>query len=339
VSTFPPGSRRDYADLKRRVRALGLLERSMGRYALDVTFTLTLLGLGAAVVLIAPRLHWQLVGALVLSFSFVHAAYLGHDLGHQKIFRSARAERTMGHLCTLLTGVSYQWWVRKHNQHHAAPNRMGEDPDLEIPFVAFTTAQLRAKSAFGRRLAHHQALLLGPLLVFTSASMQAASIDAVLRGGVRLPGLEALLILSHFAWLYGLFFRAMDPLPALAAVALNQVAFGLHLGLVFATNHIGMPCPTGNDAADFMTRQVSTSRNVTGGAWLDRLFGGLNHQIEHHLFPTIPRHRLREAREIVKPYCEAQAIPYVETGLFSTYSSIVHALRRVADEGEEIRHG
>jgi fatty acid desaturase len=350
VSTSPRGSRPrpassggvgtlDYAELKRRIRERGLLERSAGRFALDAALALALLGVGVGAVALTPGLHWQIPGALALSLAFVHVAYLGHDLGHQRIIRSRRVEQAVCHLFPLVIGISHPWWVRKHNQHHGAPNRLGEDPDVDIPFVAFTASQLRRKSAFGRRLARHQALLLAPLLLFTAASLQTASVAFALRGRMRRPGLEAFLILGHFTWLLGLFLSVMDPLPALAAFALNQLAFGLHLGVVFATNHIGMPYLAEGDEVDFATAQVLTSRNVTGGPWLDRVFGGLNHQIEHHLFPTIPRHRLREARAVVKPYCEAHAVPYVETDLRSACRAVVRAMRRVAVEAEETAHG
>jgi fatty acid desaturase len=74
---------------------------------------------------------------------------------------------------------------------------------------------------------------------------------------------------------------------------------------------------------------VLTSRNVTGGAVIDALLGGLNYQIEHHLFPSMPRPAMRRARPIVRAYCVELGIPYIETSLFASYQQVLSYLHTV----------
>jgi fatty acid desaturase len=104
---------------------------------------------------------------------------------------------------------------------------------------------------------------------------------------------------------------------------------GLYLGSVFAPNHKGMPILARDDDSDFLRRQVLTSRNVRGGGVLDFLLGGLNYQIEHHLFPNMPRPALRHAQPFVRAHCAAHGLPYVETGLFESYGQALGHLEAV----------
>jgi fatty acid desaturase len=57
--------------------------------------------------------------------------------------------------------------------------------------------------------------------------------------------------------------------------------------------------------------------------------GGLNYQIEHHLFPTMPRPNLRRAQPLVQGFCSQHGLPYVEAGLFGSYAEAVRHLHAV----------
>jgi fatty acid desaturase len=122
-------------------------------------------------------------------------------------------------------------------------------------------------------------------------------------------------------------------LRALVFVLVQQGLFGLYLGSSFAPNHKGMPILSADDDTDFLRRQVKTSRNVHGTWLVDLLLGGLNYQIEHHLFPSMPRVALRRARPIVRAYCRELDISYVETSLSNSYRQALAHLRTVARPG------
>ena len=112
-------------------------------------------------------------------------------------------------------------------------------------------------------------------------------------------------------------------------ILVQQGLFGLYLGCSFAPNHKGMPILNKNDDTDFLRRQVLTARNVHGGRILDLALGGLNYQIEHHLFPHMPRPALRHARPIVRAHCHNHDIPYAETNLLDSYHQAIHHLNTV----------
>jgi fatty acid desaturase len=113
-------------------------------------------------------------------------------------------------------------------------------------------------------------------------------------------------------------------------LAVQHILNGLHIGLVFAPNHKGMPLLNEIDADDFLTQQVVTTRNVKHFPLATCLVGGLHFQIEHHLFTNMPRNKLRAARKLIKPYCDEKGIPYVETGLIESYVRVSSSFTEVA---------
>jgi fatty acid desaturase len=156
--------------------------------------------------------------------------------------------------------------------------------------------------------------------------------DRSARGGNR--GVELLMLAVHTAAYLGALLLIMSPLTALVFVAIHQGAWGLYMGCSFAPNHKGMPIIGAEEDLDYLRRQVLTSRNVHGGWFTDLLLGGLNYQIEHHLFPNMPRASLPRAQRIVRKYCAELNIPYCETTLIGSY---VAALRYLDAIGAPLR--
>jgi fatty acid desaturase len=125
-------------------------------------------------------------------------------------------------------------------------------------------------------------------------------------------------------------------LQALVFIAVQQGLFGLYLGLSFAPNHKGMPILAPGEEADFLRRQVLTSRNVHGGVVVDFLLGGLNYQIEHHLFPSMPRPNLKRSQDLIRSFCQARGVAYLDTSLWRSYGQ---ALRYLHHVGRPLRAG
>src|SRR5207253_1367419 len=117
---------------------------------------------------------------------------------------------------------------------------------------------------------------------------------------------------------------------AVAFVLLHQAVFGFYMGMVFAPNHKGLPVRDGAESLDWLYRQVITSRNIVSTRLTDFVYGGLNYQIEHHLFPSMPRANLRRARPIVQDFCLRNGLPYVEKGLVASYRDVSAYLREVS---------
>ena len=315
--TEPPRSGRgsDYAELSRQLKQAGLLDRRPAYYAAKTTLTIVLLAAGWTAFFLLRDSWWQLATAVFLAFAFTQVAFLGHDAGHRQVFRTRRANALAGLvLGNLLIGLSYGWWVGKHNRHHSNPNHVDLDPDVTVGAIAFTADQARAKQGLTRVIARHQAYLFFPLLLLEAAHLHAASVRAVVRGTIRSSPLEALLLLVHGVGYLAALLLVLSPLRAAVFVLVQQGLFGLYLGCCFAPNHKGMPVLEDHRERDYLRRQVLTSRNVRGSRLVDFALGGLNYQIEHHLFPSMPRPNLRHAQPIVRAFCQQHGLPYAERG-------------------------
>ncbi|HWD43226.1 MAG TPA: acyl-CoA desaturase [Actinomycetota bacterium] len=320
----------EYTQLSRLVKQAGLLDRRRGWYAARICLTLALLATGWVAFALIGESWWQLLTAAYLAVVFTQVAFVGHDAGHRQISRSRRANDRVGLLhANLLVGISFGWWVPKHNAHHTNPNHEDLDPDISFAALAFTDGQASSRHGLVRLLARYQAWLFFPLLLLEAAHLHLASGKAVLRGSGRANTVEGLLLLAHVAAYLTAVLLVLSPLQAVAFVVVQQGLFGLYLGCSFAPNHKGMPTLTDADELDFLRRQVLTSRNVRGSRLVDFVLGGLNYQIEHHLFPNMPRPNLRRAQPLVRAFCQQHGLPYSEADLFGSYAEAVRHLHAV----------
>jgi fatty acid desaturase len=273
-----------------------------------------------------------------MGVAFTQLAFLGHDGGHRQVFADRRGNDLLVLISgNLLTGLSFGWWVDKHNKHHANPNKEGHDPDIGDGVLAFTTNQVaRRTGRFGQAIIRGQAWLFFPLLTLEGLHLHVASFISLFTQGRRHPhrAAEFILLTVHLVGYFGGLLLVMSPVKALVFVGIHQAVFGLYLGCSFAPNHKGMLTLTAEEELDFLRRQVLTSRNVRGSWFVDLLLGGLNYQVEHHLFPSMPRPSLRKAQHLVREHCKALHIPYVETSLLGSY---VDAIRHLHDLGTPLR--
>jgi len=324
-----PGS--DYAHLSRRVRAAGLLRRRRAYYSVKITVNLLLLAAGWAAFFMLGRSWWQLLVAVFLAVMFTQTGFIGHDAGHRQICASKRTNDLIGRVHgNLLIGLSYGWWTAKHNRHHARPNQVGRDPDIGGRAVAFTPGQARARHGIGKWLAVHQAWLFFPMLLLEGFHLHTAGVRALLgRRGTGVKLAEGTLLSAHIAGYLTAVFLVLSPVQAVAFILVQQGLFGIYLGCSFAPNHKGMPVLGEEEKLDFLRRQVITARNIRGGWFTDVALGGLNYQIEHHLFPSMPRPSLRHAQEPVREFCGQHGIAYQETGFFDSYRQVLQHLHNV----------
>ena len=329
----PPPSRADsdgYLDLARQVRSAGLFQHSPWRAGLRVALVCGLYAAGWAAVPVLGDTWYQLLIAAYLAVVFAQVGFLGHDIGHRQVFASRRWNNLAGLACAdLATGISYGYWVDKHNRHHSRPNEIGADPDVGAGVISWTVEQAGAKTGLGRVVARHQAALFFPLACLEALSLHVSSARALGTKPVRHTPTEAVLLVAHAAVYLAVVFVVLSPWRALAFIAVQQGVFGLYLASAFAPNHKGMAMPAPGQKLDFVHRQVTTSRNVRGGKALDVAMGGLNYQIEHHLFPTMPMANLRRCQGMVKAYCSAHGIDYCETSLVRSYAASLRHLRAV----------
>ncbi|HTZ29813.1 MAG TPA: acyl-CoA desaturase [Streptosporangiaceae bacterium] len=332
----PPEARRrsDYAELSRQVKQAGLLERHRGSYTWRIAVAVALLAAGWAAFVLVGNSWWQLAVAVFLAVMFTQIGFLGHDAGHRQISGSRRASRILGVLLgNLGVGLSYGWWVGKHNRHHAHPNTEGADPDISMKVLAFTETQARASRGLSRVVFRSQAYLFFPLLLGEAFSIHVASIRSLTRRDSSARPAEAALLGVHVLGYLAVVFLVLPPVKAVVFILVQQGLFGVYLGAAFAPNHKGMPILGAADRSDFLRRQVLTSRNVHGGWLTDLALGGLNYQIEHHLFPSMPRPALRRSQPLIMEYCRQHGLPYCEASLVGSYAQALRHLSAVGRSG------
>lgn len=317
----------DFRALTQQVHEAGLLHHRVGREVSRVVLTAAAFVAGwVALFVVHGAWAWTAL-AVYLGAASAHVAFLGHDAGHRQIFASRGANRVVGLVVgNLLTGLSFGWWVPKHAAHHGHPNQVGRDPDIAPGVIAFTPEVAAMGSRARRAFLRWQGALFFPLMSLEGISMRLASGRSIRerRDGSR-PA-EATLMIVHVAAYLALVFLALPPVRALIFIAIEQAAFGLYLGCSFAPNHVGMPTLDQGAVTSFAYRQVVTARNVRGGPLVSFLLGGLDLQIEHHLFPTMPRSNLRKAQPFVREFCAAQGWAYHEEGFAESY---LHLLQYV----------
>ena len=212
-----------------------------------------------------------------------------------------------------------------------------KDPHVDLLFLAFSVEEALKKPRFWQRVIRCQAWYFVPSLLLEGLGIRLASINFALGRGRKITSrTDISLMVLHFVVYLALLAYAFDSFRhSLAFVAIHQGLWGLYYGLVFAPNHKGMEIPPPNNQWDDLQRQVRTTRDVAPSwfapQWfVDFLYGGLNHQVAHHLFPTMPRNNLGAATEIIWKFCSAREIPYSRKGMLSSYWTILRCLDEVS---------
>ncbi len=321
-----------YREVKERVTRLGLLEPQPRYYALMFTGTVALFVLPYALLFFVGGYWWAAGLGVLAAFASGQVGLAAHDIGHRQTPRLKPIWFDLASCFVLLSlGTSRAWWLDKHNRHHAFPNQEGKDPDVMIDAIAFTPEQARQKRGLIRVVDRYQAFLFFPILTLEAAHLRFEGLRYLVRNKARMRKTEIVLILLSVVWAVVVPIVAVGVGPGLVFVAVAQSLTGLYLGCIFAPNHKGMLMLGEDDDLDFFRRQVLTSRNVKPGRVTDYVYGALNYQIEHHLFPAMPRNQLGRARLVVKAFCAEQAVPYHETSIAQSFREIVESLHEASE--------
>ena len=337
-SATNPRAGSSFTALTRRVHELDLMRRRYGYYWDKLIGAVLILAVWVFAFIWIGDSWWQLVNAGVLAIIMTQLGFLGHDAAHRQIFKSGRwNDWTSLIIANLLVGISYGWWRNKHNKHHANPNKVGADPDVALGPIAMTPEQAtRPRSRLMKWLVSHQGWYFFPILLLEGLSLRSEGIRRVVkRGPVERRWVEFTLLMVRLGGFVALTFLVLSPGKAVAFIAVELAVFGFYLGSSFAPNHIGMPLVSPRLKLDFLRRQVLMSRNISGGRFMAILMGGLNYQIEHHLFPSMARPYLRKVQPLVAAYCAAEGVPYTQTTLWQSYGVVIRYLNSVGLRGKD----
>ncbi|RHX99745.1 hypothetical protein DYB25_007319 [Aphanomyces astaci] len=341
-----------YRKLRLDVKRLGLYNASKGYYLWKTLSTLSIGLLSAFICFNTTSTAVIMVAAVILGLFYQQCGWLAHDYGHQQVFDN----HTLNDLCIVMVGnlwqgFSCQWWKNKHNTHHAIPNLHTDpvdgyhgDPDIDtMPVLAWSLKMAKEveKGSWGPFFIKHQAALYFPILLFARVSWVFQSYLYAFRsigpGGtfdpLQYPVLERAGLVLYYTWNVALvYFSGMSFVQAISFLWVSQASCGLFLALVFSIGHNGMAVYDRADKPDFWKLQVLTTRNISPTFLVDWFCGGLNYQVDHHLFPTVPRHNLAQLNVLVKSLCKQFAVPYHETGFWAGLGEVVDHLKDVSNE-------
>jgi fatty acid desaturase len=302
----------DFAALKAQLVAAGCFRyapwRSLASYVAHLVAAAGLFVACRRVPWVAPALF--AFGSVV----FYRIGWLMHDAAHGAVFAKAAPNRAFALLTAATLGEFPSGWRYGHNRHHAAPNVKTRDLDnaqrwndprrYDGPLRAFVEVLLVVR--LGR--------LVLPQTVLLIAVRDGYFCRAHARR--RFP-LELALVLAGTAAQVAFFCRVFGAIGAVLFFVHTMIG-ALYLNVAFVGNHYDLDAFDDEAAAaplDFFELQVRTTRNYPDGLVARFLYGGLEHQIEHHLFPNLPRHAFGRAAPFVREACARRGLPYASRSL------------------------
>ncbi len=316
-----------YEALSLKVAEQGLYKRTYWTYGLNFLLVLFATIASMYTLTISDSVFLQVCNAVFLAIVSVQAGILGHDLSHLQVFESGKINKFCAMVVWgLFGGLSAGGWYDKHNAHHKYVNHEGLDPDLGIPFI-FSEVQVSHKSAFVRRFVQpYQHVLFFIVLPFVYPNFVFWSFKRLFTSIRWENTFELLLIGIHF-WI--LFYMSFHFLPSTLAFVFLMVVFlvgGTYMGIIFAPNHKGEEIVDEQEVATWL-QQITLTRNLHP-SWLGfYFFGGLDLQVEHHLFPHVSRFNYPQIHRIVKAYCLENSIRYYEVTWWQSMKEIYHSLK------------
>ncbi|KAL7002437.1 Delta 8 Fatty Acid Desaturase [Sarracenia purpurea var. burkii] len=299
---------RDYRRLASEFAKAGLFEKKDHVVIYSLIFVTFLLSLSIAGVLFSNSFWVHMFSGGLLGFAWVQVSYLGHDSGHYNMMTSRRFNKIAQILTgNCLTGISIAWWKWTHNAHHIACNSLDHDPDLQhLPFFAVSPNLFRSITSqfYGRKLTFdplsrflvsYQHITFYPVMCVARINLFLQTF-LLLFSTRKVPnrGLNILGILVFWTWfpllvsfLPGTIERCLFVLTSFSVTSIQHVQFCLNH---FSANvYVGAP-----KGDNWFEKQTSGTIDISCSPWMDWFHGGLQFQLEHHLFPRLPRSQLRK---------------------------------------------
>jgi linoleoyl-CoA desaturase len=327
---------RGWANVRLRVKAVISVAVLVSAWALLVTTSPGLLA--GAGLLVALGL-----GAMLVGFS------VQHDANHGASFGGRRWNRIVGFSADSLLGFSSYAWRVKHNvAHHTYTNVDGYDDDItQVPLARLLPVQ---RSRPWYRL---QQFYIWPLYALMVLRLQViGDATAFMRGSIgrsrlRLPrGWDLAGILSgklvYIGWAVVIPLLIYPWWVVVVAYVCVSMVVSLVMATTFQLAHCveEASCPTSDELGDgtriWAIHQIETTvdfcpRNPV----LTWALGGLNYQIEHHLFPRLPHTLYPKIAHVVRARAEQHGVRYtVQPSLWRALCSHAGHVREMGRRGE-----
>jgi len=266
---------------------------------------------------------WACVALLCIAQ--IQAGWLQHDFGHLAVFKTIKTNDFWHKLTIMhLKGASAQWWKTRHNRHHAKTNVLKADPDIDNDPL-FLFGEEMSKYRKGWQFTRYQHLywwLIGPPLV-TSLLFVYQVLKFIYRRKLKE---EAIWIGSYFLRFSISFVPLFGIWNSILLYWSMRVLESMWFTWITSMSHLPMQIESDKDD-DWVTHTVNTTQNLAGGLFNDWFTGHLNYQIEHHLFPTMPRHSYAAINPRIKALCKKHGLNMRTRPLASAAWDVVVALQ------------
>lgn len=308
-----------FNELKNQVREAGLLERIPVRGSIEMLAIILSMLLA---LFTAPMWNPVLLG-LFITLVMTRSVFVSHDILHTQYFKDKSLSKKLSYpFSALILSNSSSWWDFKHNvNHHHFCNTITKDEDIMALDGAFTPNN-RGNSPFIKK---YKRLIFWGAMFFMYPAFIAQSYSFALKN--KNYG-EFFLMLLHWPIIWGPIFYFLPFADAITTFITLNIVLSVWLAYGFITNHLGCEVFTVEEVEDmsWMELQMRTSRSLKGGALVHWFYGGLNTQIEHHLFPKAPRFNLLKVRDMTREFAKKHNIAYFETTPLEAYVQINRAL-------------
>merc|ERR1712071_478466 len=347
-----------YRDLRTKLVMMGMFKSSKGYYAYKCASNMLMWATAVAMVYFSDSLAMHIGSALLLGLFWQQCGWLSHDFMHHQVFRQRKYGDLVGIFWgNLMQGFSMQWWKNKHNGHHAVPNLHNSslesqdgDPDIDtMPLLAWSIKQAQSfrelnangkDSTFVKYAIKFQAFTYFPILLLARISWLNESFKTAYGLGASTENakleMEKIGIALHHTWMLVLStgFGRWSVGHSLMYFFTATCSSGLFLALVFGLGHNGMAVYDAETRPDFWKLQVTTTRNIIGGHGIPQFFvdwfcGGLQYQVDHHLFPGMPRHNLKKTNDFVKSFCKEWDVTYHSADIWDGTIEVLQCLDQV----------
>lgn len=291
--------------------------------------------------------HWLISIALCVLFG-INLAAIGfnimHDAGHNSFSDNKKVNSLLSYSLNLLGGNIYFWKLKHNIAHHTYTNIDGEDHDIEIKFMRIHQDQALKK--YHRYQTVYFVVLYGISYLawifyqdYEKYFRQRLGKDsAQFHFPVREKWIFWISKIIHFLIFVVIPVVFVGWLPALIGLLITAIICGFSLATVFQLAHVvtGTEFKTVDGARvedEWMLHQIhSTANFATGNKVLTWLLGGLNFQVEHHLFPKISHVHYPRINAIVKETCQEFGVNYLEYRTlgkaFLSHLQVIHVMSR-----------
>lgn len=313
------GNYSDFDALKKEVRDAGLLKRVPVRGSIEMLAIVISFGLVYATL----SLWNPILLGLFMTLLFTRAVFVSHDILHLQYFQNKKFSFRVSYpFSAIILSNSSSWWDFKHNiNHHHFCNTISKDEDIMALDGAFTPNN-RGNSPFIKK---YKRLIFWGAMFFMYPAFIVQSYNFVLKR--KLYG-EFFLMLLHWPIIWGPIFYILPLSDAITTFITLNLTLSAWLAYGFITNHLGCEVFTVQEAEkmSWLELQMRTSRSLKGGKFVHWFYGGLNTQIEHHLFPKAPRFNLLKVQKMTRDFAKKHNIFYFETTPLEAYIQINKAL-------------